>query len=59
MLNEHYFCRTDEPESQVETSSVQTTEPTTMVEDTTAVAAEAVSTSTSVDDDIDELLKDL
>jgi hypothetical protein len=55
MLDEHYFCRADEPEAPAEVSPPQ---PAAVV-DTPVVATEAVASSTSVDDDIDELLKDL
>lgn len=60
MLDEHYFCRTEEPEAAepvVTTSSVPTPRVESVQE--TAPAAPVPVTSSSVDDDIDDLLKDL
>ena len=61
MLNEHYFCRADEPEV-VSTPVVESTPaPPVVVESvpTTTTTTAAPAASVSVDDDIDELLKDL
>lgn len=62
MLNEHYFCKADEPEAPSEPVAapveVAQAAPVAVQESAPAVQA-SPAPSTSVDDDIDELLKDL
>jgi len=58
MLDEHYFCKTEEPEAP-SASAVSTPVVSSPVESVQTTSTPEPVTTTSVDDDIDDLLKDL